>query len=121
MMNEEEYIRNKMGNKCSFRVPDGYFEQLTARVMSQLPEERAQQKPALVKRLRPLLYAAACICIAVFSVAIYFNHKDAEQQQVAAINAPQQDVYYTDTYIDEAADYAMLDNEEIYYSLLADI
>ena len=87
--------------------------------MSRLPEKPAQQKPALVKRLRPLLYAAACICIAVFSVTIYFNRQDADQSATATLQ--QQDAYYSDTYIDEAADYAMLDNEDIYYSLLADI
>lgn len=117
-MNEEDYIRNKMGNN-PFRVPEGYFEHLTSRIMSQLPDQPVQQKPTLVKRLRPLLYAAACICVAVFSVAIYFNHKDAEQPLASTIQ--QQDTYYSDTYIDEVADYAMLDNEEIYYSLLADI
>lgn len=123
MMNEEEYIRNKMDQRPSpFRVPEGYFEQLSDRIMSRLPqEEPAQQpKPALIRRLRPLLYAAACVCIAVFSVAIYFNHHNAEQQTATAA-LQQQDTYYNDTYIDEAADYAMLDNEEIYYSLLADI
>jgi len=116
-MNEEDYIRNKMGNN-PFRVPEGYFEHLTPRIMSQLPGQPVQQKPALVKRLRPLLYAAACICVAVFSVAIYFNHKDVDQPLAST---QQQDTYYNDTYIDEVADYAMLDNEEIYYSLLADI
>ncbi|MBQ8463723.1 MAG: hypothetical protein IJ544_06365 [Prevotella sp.] len=122
MMNEEEYIRNKMSQRPNpFRVPEGYFDQLTDRVMSRLPqEESVQTKPTLIRRLRPLLYAAACVCIAVFSVAIYFNHHNAEQQAATAA-LQQQDAYYNDSYIDEAADYAMLDNEEIYYSLLADI
>ena len=117
-MNEEDYIRNKMGNN-PFWVPEGYFEHLTPRIMSQLPENPVQQKPALIKHLRPLLYAAACICVAVFSVTMYFNHKDSDQSLASTLQ--QQDTYYNDTYIDEVADYAMLDNEEIYYSLLADI
>ncbi len=117
-MNEEDYIRNKMGNN-PFWVPEGYFEHLTPRIMSQLPENPVQQKPALIKHLRPLLYAAACICVAVFSVTMYFNHKDSDKSLASTLQ--QQDTYYNDTYIDEVADYAMLDNEEIYYSLLADI
>ena len=38
MENEEKYIREKAGRENPFRVPEGYFEQLTERVMSQLPE-----------------------------------------------------------------------------------
>jgi hypothetical protein len=42
---------------------------------------------------------------------------DNQEMQLA-----QQDyAVYSDSYIDEAADYAMLDNEDIYASLLADI
>ena len=57
MINEEDYIRNKMGNKNPFTVPEGYFEQLTGDIMSKIPAQKEieQQKPALIKRLRPLL------------------------------------------------------------------
>jgi len=131
MMNEEEYIRSKMGQKNPFKVPDGYFDKLTQQVMDRLPEQQTDRLPeqqtneqqpkkkfAIIRHLRPLLYAAACICIAVFTATFFFGSHVEEDDTVA--NA-QQDATYSDTYIDEAADYAMIDNEDIYYGLLADI
>lgn len=131
MMNEEEYIRNKMGQKNPFKVPNGYFDKLTQQVMDRLSEQQTDRLPeqqtneqqtkkksAIIRHLRPLLYAAACICIAVFTATFFFGSHVEEDDTMA--NA-QQDATYSDTYIDEAADYAMIDNEDIYYGLLADI
>ena len=130
MFNEEDYIRSKMGNRNPFTVPEGYFEQLTAQVMQKLPaqEMQAQQrlsaqepkKSAVIRYLRPLLYAAACICLAMFGVTVYQN-LDKQTADTLQSNIPQISMEYNDDFIDEAADYAMLDNEDIYASLLADI
>ena len=120
MMNEEEYLRSRMGTKNPFTVPEGYFEQLTAQVMDRLPEKKPA-KVAVMKRLRPWLYAAACVCVGVFVAAVAFNQQTEDlqgQQQMA--NMGQENVnYYSDSYIDEAADYAMIDSQEIYSYLLA--
>ena len=122
MMNEEEYLRSRMGTKNPFTVPEGYFEQLTAQVMDRLPEKKPA-KVAVMKRLRPWLYAAACVCGGVFVAAVAFNQQTEDlqgQQQMA--NMGQENVnYYSDSYIDEAADYAMIDSQEIYSYLLADM
>ena len=122
MMNEEEYLRSRMGTKNPFTVPEGYFEQLTAQVMDRLPEKKPA-KVAIMKRLRPWLYAAACVCVGVFVAAVAFNQQTEDlqgQQQMA--NMGQENVnYYSDSYIDEAADYAMIDSQEIYSYLLADM
>ena len=122
MMNEEEYLRSRMGTKNPFTVPEGYFEQLTAQVMDRLPEKKPA-KVAVMKRLRPWLYAAACVCVGVFVAAVAFNQQTEDlqgQQQMASMG--QENVnYYSDSYIDEAADYAMIDSQEIYSYLLADM
>ena len=118
MMNEEEYIRQKMGERNPFTVPEGYFDQLSQQIIDKLPPaEEAKPKPRAIERyLKPLLYAAACLAIAVMGTAIYTNrHLATDQQQLAQ----QETVTYSDSYIDEAADYVMLDNAEIYNSLLA--
>lgn len=119
MIYEEDYIRSKMGNKNPFTVPEGYFEQLTGDIMNKIPAQK-EQKPALIKRLRPLLYAAACVCIAVFGTVIYQN-LDKHTNDTMESNFSQNVAVYNDTYMDEAADYAMYDNAEIYASLLADM
>ena len=129
MLNEETYIDEKFGKKNPFTVPDGYFEQLTARVMSRLPEtdsataveipiatEPAQQRPALIRRLRPWL-VAACIAGAIVCTTVYLRPGINTSQTTDELS----DAIYTDSYIDDAADYAMVDNQEIYAYLLADI
>lgn len=122
MMNEEEYLRSRMGTRNPFTVPEGYFEQLTAQVMDRLPEKKPA-KVAVMKRLRPWLYAAACVCVGVFVAAVAFNQQSEDMQgQHQMANMSQENVnYYSDSYIDEAADYAMIDNQEIYSYLLADM
>ena len=121
MMNEEVYLNERMGKKNPFTVPEGYFEQLKAQVMDRLPEKKPT-KVAVMKRLRPWLYAAACTCVGVFIAAIAFNRQAEEmpgQQQTA--NNAQENYYYSDSYIQQAADYAMIETEEIYSYLLADM
>jgi hypothetical protein len=122
MINEEDYIRSKMGNKNPFTVPEGYFEQLAGDIMNKIPANvQKEQKPALIKRLRPLLYAAACVCIAMFGVVIYQNldkqGNDTLNANIISHNAAE----YNDKFMEDAADYAMIDNDEIYASLLADM
>ena len=128
MLNEETYIDEKFGKKNPYTVPDGYFEQLTERVMSRLPESSSApaietpaatepaQRPALIRRLRPWL-VAACIAGAIVCTTVYLR----PGINTSKPNDELADAIYTDSYIDDAADYAMVDNQEIYAYLLADI
>jgi hypothetical protein len=120
MENEERYIKEKIGDKSPFRVPEDYFDQLASRVMSQLPEQqelskKSMQQPrrqARLVALRPWLYAAACvIAIVVLTLTLHFHQRVAEplEQPMAAVSTP-----VDDEYIDDVADYVMLDNTEIY-------
>ncbi len=127
MMNEEEYLKSKVGNRNPFTVPEGYFEQLAQQVMDRIPAVTQELKPApkktVFKQLRPWLYAAACVCVGVFTAGVLFNSQNdnsKELQQMATLE--QENInYYSDNYIDEEADYAMFDNQEIYACLLADM
>ena len=120
MENEERYIKEKIGDKSPFRVPEDYFDQLASRVMSRLPEQqelskKSMQQPrrqARLVALRPWLYAAACvIAIVVLTLTLHFHQRVAEplEQPMAAVSTP-----VDDEYIDDVADYVMLDNTEIY-------
>lgn len=124
MMNEEEYLNSKMGKKNPFTVPEGYFDKLTEQVMAKIPAEAEQVKPARTVRLRPWFYAAAaCVCVAVFTAALLFSGRSENNvglQQMASMEQENTN-YYSDTYIDEEADYAMVDNQEIYAYLLANM
>ena len=106
MMNEEQYIKSRMNGKNPFQVPDGYFDSLTAKVMQRLPE---QPKRSLMVKLRPWMYAAACIVAVLFTATVYFFPSADTQQQMATATV--------DSYIDDAADYMMADNLDIYACL----
>ena len=127
MMNEEEYIRERIGKHNPFTVPDGYFDQLSAQVIDRLsPVTTAADtdeshtgtgKPAIVRYLRPLLYAAACIVLAIAVGTFYRNAATSDAEQLVA-HQQETVTTYSDSYIEDMADYAMLDNEDIYASLL---
>lgn len=123
MMNEEDYLNSKMGKRNPFTVPEGYFEQLTSQVMQKLPEAKAE-KPALIKRLRPWLYTAACVCVGVFIAAVAFNNNNEEvrkQMRIATAEQKSVESYYSDSYYEDEANYAMVDNQDIYAYLLAEM
>ena len=102
MIEEEKHLREIVGQRNAFRVPDGYFEQLTAQVMQQLPE----QQKARTTILRPWLVAAACTLAAILMGVTYYWHQDSADDMIADGN-----------YYEEVADYAMIDNMTIYASL----
>ena len=119
-MKEELYIQEKVGKRNPFRVPDGYFENLSAQVMQNLPEQPKRRAKSVF--MRPVFYAAAGVCALLVAGAAWMwrpatdaTSADAVQAQVAS--QPQQDA--SGEYLDEAADYMMLDNHEI-YSYLAE-
>ena len=59
-MKEEDILLKKLGKENSFKVPDGYFENLTSEVMNKLPEKEKvafKEEPVSTwTRLKPLLY-----------------------------------------------------------------
>ena len=112
MMNEEMYIKSRMGDKNPFRVPEGYFDSLTAEVMKNLPE---QPRRSLLVRMRPWMYAAACMLVAVLTATIYFFTPDTAGQGVMANTTTT-----NDNYVEEVADYFMADNIDIYACLASD-
>ena len=130
--NDELYLKQKVGNRNPFRVPDGYFDQLTQQVMQQLPEREetvakqlsiSSQPRARKVQMRPWLYAAACSVLAfAMGVSYYFmksqsTSTDATPMAAAAPAAPATYTASDNSYIDEVADYVMMDNTEIYACL----
>ena len=60
-MNKNENTLDRLKSKQPFRVPDGYMEGLTNRIMESLPEPPVMEAESvsLVERIRPWLYLAA--------------------------------------------------------------
>ena len=121
---EEKYLIEKVGKENPFRVPEGYFDTLSSQIMAKVEAEgvaprdikTAKEKRAKTLWLRPVLYAAASVCALFISVVAYQSHSDqgvaAPAQNVVANNQMMMDEYF-----DEAADYVMLDNQDIYACL----
>ena len=61
-MKEEDILLKKLGKENSFKVPDGYFENLTSEVMNKLPEKEKvafKEEPVSTwTRLKPLLHVS---------------------------------------------------------------
>ena len=130
--NDELYLKKTVGNRNPFRVPEGYFEQFTEQLMQQLPEreqtvakqvDMAQQQSdnqprARKVQMRPWLYAAACTALALMlGVSYYFMQSPATSTESAPVAVVTPTTTPDYSYIDEVADYAMLDNTEIYACL----
>ena len=121
MMNEETYLKERVGKENPFRVPDGYFDTLASQVMARIDAEAQEQpskKAKVISMHRVFYYAAAAVCALFVCATVYFSfNKEAEaveQQQVAVVDES------ADNYFDEAADYMMLDNQDIYACLASD-
>lgn len=116
-MEEEKYIEEKVGKRNPFRVPEGYFEGFTAHLMEQLPEK--SQPRAKSVWLRPWFYAAACACVLLVSATVWLSlpEKEIQQAPVAVVDQYQQE--QSDAF-EEAADYMMLDNDDIYAYLASE-
>jgi hypothetical protein len=122
-MKEEQYLIERVGKENPFRVPEGYFDTLVDQVMervdaSSVPAVSRSERKARVVWLRPVLYAAASVCALFLSVTTYqyFTGQGSavstEQVAKVATVSSSQDAF------DEAADYVMIDNQEIYACLM---
>ncbi len=128
MRKEEDILRKKVGKTNPFQVPESYFDSFTEQLMNALPEPAATpatpiRKP-LIRRIGfHTLCAAASICaLAVLGTTLYLRPADAEGQTATSpsieLMADNADfVYFSEEYIDDALDYAMVDNQEIAYYL----
>jgi len=106
-MKEEDNILKKVGKKNSFKVPEGYFENLTSEVMGKLPEKEGPafeevKQPTMWIRMKPLLYMA--------------NHQPTTAGDHLTANEAATEVV-SDEYIDVALDRSMLDDYSLYVYL----
>ena len=136
-MELEKELLSKVGNRRPFKLPDGYFDSLEMRVMSQIASENTKKSiekqcshkngAIFYKRLRPLMIAASFVGIMLIgAVAMHFfknerNEATAQRNNVltqTTISTTKENSDNTE-YLEEAAEYMMLDNDDV-YAYLAD-
>ena len=81
-MNKNINTLEEIGNKNPFKVPEGYFEGLSDRIMSQLPERvtESSKKISLWTRVQPWVYMAAMFC----GIALMINLVNRSPRQSAS-------------------------------------
>ena len=78
-MSKDINILKEIGNKNPFKVPEGYFEGLSDRIMSQLPDrmDESPKRVSLWARVQPWVYMAAMFC----GIALMINFFNRSPQQ----------------------------------------
>ncbi|WP_287669103.1 hypothetical protein [Bacteroides sp.] len=119
-MKEEDILLKKLGKEDSFKVPGGYFENLTSEVMNKLPEKEKvvfKEEPVSIwTRLKPLLYMAAMFV----GAALIIRVASSDRKSVADIDVAATEIeteVISDEMIDMALDRAMLDDYSLYVYL----
>lgn len=130
-MKEKMNLHTSKGH-TGFRVPDGYFESLTQRVMERLPEGEAPHAeaeaavpaaevitlaaPTLWQRVRPWLYMAAMFAGAALIIRVASPSTEEKAAAIAREEAESQEIEY----IENALDAAMMDDYSLYIYLAED-
>ena len=121
----KQFDINTQSKRNPFTVPDGYFENLTARVMMNIPEVDAEEKEseshAKIVSMEPRkssrtwmgwsIAAAACIAVAALFITIPNKTNDVGVKQMAQTETSNS---YDSEYQEEMLEYAMVDNTDIY-------
>lgn len=108
---ERNCLEHNFG-KDSFKVPEGYFEGLTASVMSSLPDT-ANTVVTHKHRRSVFLYpaiCAACVCGLLFGAWMYVRNNFSGSELVMTDSAADNN----ESMVDQVADYAMLDKHDFY-------
>ncbi|MCD8183261.1 MAG: hypothetical protein LUE99_09410 [Bacteroides sp.] len=116
-MKEEDNILKKVGTENSFRMPDGYFENLTSEIMERLPE---REKPAFEKkeatlweRVKPWTYMAAMFVGAALIIRVASADRTPAAEDRVAADETETEMEY----INMAVDNSMLDDYSLYVYL----
>lgn len=115
-MKEEKELFQKIGKENPFKVPEGYFENLTQQVMERLPEKEPQptQEISMWERVKPWAYMAAMFVGLMFTVQVFVGKQD--RQTVPSENvSPVSDL--SDEYLAPIINQTMLDDYELYQYL----
>lgn len=113
-MKEEDKLKETFGTDNPFRVPEGYFEQLTSEVMNRLPEKAPAapiRRPTMWEKVRPWVYMAAMFVGAALIIRVASTHYDAATAEpIATVSDEDTEIEY----IDMAMQNVMMDDYSLY-------
>lgn len=127
MTREENILKERFGKENPFKVPDGYFDHLTERIMENLPEQEIRvidirSRQTLWQKLPLRKIAAAVAVVALLGGGSFWAWQhEGNCKGVAHVKQHEQKaVASEEAAFNEMADYAMIDNETIYASLMTE-
>lgn len=127
MTREENILKERFGKENPFKVPDGYFDHLTERIMENLPEQEIRvidirSRQTLWQKLPLRKIAAAVAVVALLGGGSFWAWQHEVNSKVVAHvkQHEQKAVASEEAAFNEMADYAMIDNETIYASLMTE-
>lgn len=127
MTREENILKERFGKENPFKVPEGYFDHLTEKIMENLPEQEVRvidirSRQTLWQKLPLRKIAAAVAVVALLGGGSFWalQHEGDSKMVAHAKQHEQKAVSSEDAAFNEMADYAMIDNETIYASLIAE-
>lgn len=127
MTREENILKERFGKENPFKVPDGYFDHLNERIMENLPEQEIRvidirSRQTLWQKLPLRKIAAAVAVVALLGGGSFWalQHEGNSKVVAHAKHHEQKAVGSDDAAFNEMADYAMIDNETIYASLMTE-
>lgn len=126
-MKEEKILIEKFGKANHFAVPEGYFDSFADQLMEQLPESSARVIDIRAQKWWsriPLRKMAAVIGVGIVLAggAVMVDHKMASRQTIvdrAQMEMPHEGSTEYGTF-EQMADYTMMDNQDIYATLVAE-
>lgn len=119
-MKEEDTLLKKIGKENSFKVPDGYFANLTSEVMNRLPAEEtniiAESPVSMWTKVKPLLYLAAMFVGAALIIRSFSVDNKPVPSADMAMGEEETEIL-SEEIIDYTLDRAMLDDYSLYVYL----
>ena len=116
-----DILDRKQLEQNPFKVPEGYFDTLNTRIMDKVAKQASAQKdekPVKAKKvhMHVLRWAAACACVLIVGAsAVIYTFKDTDTPEVP--ETAQQSITTSEDAFNQAADYTMLDNHDMYMML----
>ena len=119
-MKEEDTLLKKIGKDNSFKVPDGYFANLTSEVMNRLPAEEtniiAESPVSMWTKVKQLLYLAAMFVGAALIIRSFSVDNKPVPSADMAMGEEETEIL-SEEIIDYTLDRAMLDDYSLYVYL----
>ena len=130
-MESTNHLQKEYGTQRPFTVSENYFSELSSRVMAQIPAEEQKEtvvevKPrrATLRYLRPLAAAAMTIGVVLIGFLAYQEFDGAQGKHSLADSHLAQGAHETaassEDDFDQAADYFMIDESDMYAYLASE-